>query len=108
MRASWGRSDALSITGSIVKQSDQQSTGAPSARRLEHLDMLRGIAAMLVLANHLRAYVFVGHGSLNETNLVTTIFYAATTFGHQAVLVFFALSGFLVGGHVLEAMGNAT
>jgi len=98
----------LSITGSIVKQSDQQSTGAPSVRRLEHLDMLRGIAAMLVLANHLRAYVFVGHGSLNETNLVTTIFYAATTFGHQAVLVFFALSGFLVGGHALEAMGNAT
>lgn len=70
--------------------------------------MLRGLAALLVLANHLRAYVFVGYGSLSEANLVTTLFYAATSFGHQAVIVFFALSGFLVGGPVLDTMGNAS
>lgn len=69
--------------------------------------MLRGLAAMLVLGGHLRAYLFVGYGSLNEANIVTTLFYAATGLGHQAVIVFFALSGFLVGGHVLETMGTA-
>lgn len=69
--------------------------------------MLRGLAALLVLGNHLRAYVFVSYGSLSEANLVTTLFYAATSFGHQAVIVFFALSGFLVGGAALETMGNA-
>jgi peptidoglycan/LPS O-acetylase OafA/YrhL len=88
----------LSITGSST---------ADTRSRLEHLDMLRGLAALLVLGGHLRAYVFVNYASLSEPNLVTTLFYAATGLGHQAVIVFFALSGFLVGGHVTDAMGTA-
>jgi peptidoglycan/LPS O-acetylase OafA/YrhL len=90
-----------------MEQTAQKLAGVARTRRLEHLDMLRGLAAMLVLGNHLRAYVFVNYGSLGEANAVTTLFYAATGLGHQAVIVFFALSGFLVGGHVIEAMGNA-
>ena len=97
----------MSITGSITGSTLEYSAQS-RGNRLEHLDMLRGLAALLVLANHLRAYILVGYGSLSEPNPVTTLFYAATSFGHQAVIVFFALSGFLVGGAVLETMGNTT
>ena len=35
---------------------------------------------------------------------MTKLFYAGTSVGHQAVIVFFALSGFLVGGQAIERM----
>ena len=66
--------------------------------------MLRGLAAAAVLCGHLRLFTFVNFGVLIEPNLVTKAFYAATGMGHQAVIVFFALSGFLVGGKALADM----
>ena len=73
-----------------------------SSSRLHHLDMLRGLAALLVLAGHLRAYAFQSFGELAQTGLATEAFYFATGLGHQAVMIFFALSGFLVGGKALD------
>ena len=70
--------------------------------RLDHLDMLRGCAAVLVMAGHLRAYVFQNYDSLNSPDLSVKIFYAITGLGHQAVIIFFAMSGFLVGGKALR------
>ncbi len=66
--------------------------------------MLRGAAAMLVFLSHLRAFTFVDYGSLLDPSLVTKAFYAMTGLGHQAVIAFFALSGFLVGGKALSDM----
>ena len=34
-------------------------------------------------------------------------FYALTGFGHEAVIVFFVISGLLVGGHSLEKLRNS-
>src|SRR5215467_4133776 len=70
--------------------------------RLDHLDMLRGIAAFLVLAGHVRSYVFQSYAELGQGDLLVKAFYFATGLGHQAVIIFFALSGFLVGGRALE------
>jgi len=72
--------------------------------RFEHLDMLRGGAAILVLIEHTRAYVFLAKGELQAASILTKLFYACTSLGHQAVIVFFALSGFLVGGQAIEGM----
>jgi peptidoglycan/LPS O-acetylase OafA/YrhL len=73
--------------------------------RFESLDMLRGMAAIFVLIEHTRAYVFVAKGALEgPTGILTKLFYAGTSVGHQAVIVFFALSGFLVGGQAIERM----
>jgi peptidoglycan/LPS O-acetylase OafA/YrhL len=76
-----------------------------AAQRLDHLDFLRGAAAILVLAGHLRGYLFASHAELAaagvETGLPLILFYFATGLGHQAVIVFFALSGYLVGGKAL-------
>jgi len=72
--------------------------------RIEHLDMLRGAAALLVLLGHLRAFVFQNVASLGDVSIGLKLFYAATSLGNQAVIVFFALSGYLVGGKALADM----
>ena len=70
--------------------------------RYIHLDMLRGIAAVIVVAEHTRAFLFVPYGELAGANLFWKAFYGATSLGHQAVMIFFALSGFLVGGKAIQ------
>ena len=67
------------------------------------LDLIRGLAALLVTMGHLRAVLFVDQPLLVESGLLTKIFYLATSLGHQSVIVFFVLSGYLVGGSVLTA-----
>ena len=69
--------------------------------------MVRGLAAILVLAGHLRAYLFQSYGELSDPGLLSQGFYFATGFGHQAVVVFFVLSGFLVGGRAFDDLLRA-
>lgn len=69
--------------------------------RLISLDALRGFAAFLVLANHTRSYTLQNYGEVGQAGLLVKTFYFFTGIGHQAVVIFFALSGFLVGGKVL-------
>ena len=76
------------------------------SNRLDHLDMLRGIAAFLVLSGHLRAYLFQSFGELTHADAPTLAFYFITMLGHQAVIIFFALSGFLVGGKALQDISS--
>ena len=76
------------------------------ASQLVHLDLLRGLAALLVTAGHLRSYIFQSQLHLAQADvqigLPVKAFYFATGLGHQAVMIFFALSGFLVGGKALD------
>ena len=67
-----------------------------------YLDLARGLAAVLVASGHLRSFVFTDFGKLDHPSLVWSLFYLVTGFGHQAVMVFFVLSGFLVGGAVVS------
>lgn len=66
------------------------------------IDLVRALAAFAVAAGHLRQFIFVDFGEVNRPSLVAKLFYFATSLGHQAVMVFFVLSGFLVGRHVYE------
>lgn len=77
-------------------------------KHLPWLDLLRFLAAFEVLAAHARGFFFVEYGSLIETdkNFVVTAFYALTRLGYEAVIVFFVLSGFLVGGKGIERLVN--
>ena len=67
------------------------------------LNLMRGLAALTVLVSHLRGDAFVEYGALPnlQHNLIVAIFFAATRLAYEAVIVFFVLSGFLVGGQVL-------
>jgi peptidoglycan/LPS O-acetylase OafA/YrhL len=68
------------------------------------LDLLRGIAALLVFLGHVRESCFVEFGALppEQHGLLTRIFFGMTRTGHEAVLVFFVLSGYLVGGQIIN------
>lgn len=70
-----------------------------------HLDMLRAGAAFLVLISHWRMLLFVDWPQANHRKILLYFFYWITKLGHQAVIVFFVLSGFLVGGSVLRSVG---
>lgn len=67
------------------------------------LDVARGISAMAVAIGHLRSLFFVDYNEVVPgPNFVIKALYFVTGFGHQAVIVFFVLSGYLIGGSVIN------
>lgn len=50
--------------------------------------------------------MFVDFGDVQAPTLATKSFYFMTSLSHQAVIVFFVLSGFLVGGNVIRSIAN--
>jgi peptidoglycan/LPS O-acetylase OafA/YrhL len=68
------------------------------------INSVRTIAAFAVVISHLRALYFVDYEDSSSTDVFTRAFYLLTSLGHQAVIVFFVLSGFWVGGSVIRAM----
>lgn len=75
----------------------------------DHLDLVRGGAALAVMLGHLRNLFFVDFSEVagNSTPLVKIV-YLVTGFSHYAVMIFFVLSGFLVGGSVLRGRMDGT
>lgn len=73
-----------------------------------HLDLMRGIAAWAVMWGHVRGNFLVDFQALQHPNLFLKAVYFLTGFGHQAVMVFFVLSGFLISSSVFNgvATGN--
>jgi len=71
-----------------------------SSERFHWLDWVRFLSALMVLFVHARGLVFEEYGRLateSKTFWVAAGF-AITRLGNEAVIVFFVLSGFLVGG----------
>ena len=68
------------------------------------LDFFRWVSALLVLFSHARAFYFPPYPELSAPGLFDRLFYLVTGMGHQAVMVFFVMSGYLIGMHVIEAM----
>jgi peptidoglycan/LPS O-acetylase OafA/YrhL len=66
-----------------------------------HLDMLRGIAALAVFSGHMRGLFFVNYASLEHPQILVRLAYFLTGFGHQAVMVFFVLSGYFISSGIL-------
>src|SRR5688572_27624552 len=66
-------------------------------------DLLRGIAAIIVVIGHLRALIFEEFSEI-KGNMLSSFFYFITGFGHQAVIVFFVLSGFFIIRSIHESV----
>lgn len=64
------------------------------------LDAARWVAASIVFLGHLRNPLFLGYGSLSasEKGIAVQLWYFVTGWFGPAVIVFFVLSGYLVGG----------
>lgn len=75
----------------------------PHNSRLLWFDFIRATCAILVCAGHLRSVAFVDYKELSSPTIFDQVFYFATGLGHQAVMVFFVMSGFFVGGSVLRS-----
>lgn len=65
---------------------------------------MRGLAALAVFFDHIRGNSFVDYGGLPaaQKGVPTAIAFAITRVGFEGVLVFFVLSGYLVGGQVIR------
>jgi len=68
------------------------------------LDAVRGVAALLVCAYHVRYLLFMDFSQLTVHRSLWFLPYVLCGLGHQAVLVFFVLSGYLVGGSAIRSI----
>lgn len=75
----------------------------PSKEYFPLLDVLRGPAALLVFFEHWRNLLFRDFADLDSPGLGLKVFYLFTGAGHEAVLVFFVLSGCVIA-HVIHSM----
>lgn len=74
------------------------------------LDWLRFLAALMVVGIHARGANWVEWARLAEPSRtkLTAVFFALTRSGSEWVLVFFVLSGFLVGGKLIERLAQGS
>jgi peptidoglycan/LPS O-acetylase OafA/YrhL len=79
-------------------------TSPLTKRASAHLDMIRGVAALAVMFGHIRGLFFQDYKDVTGRSPMLAVLYAITGLGHQAVMVFFVLSGFLIGGSVLMGL----
>ncbi|MEO8559072.1 MAG: acyltransferase [Rhodospirillales bacterium] len=75
---------------------------AGAAAHSVHLDAMRGLAALAVVAFHVRLLFFVARSQIapDLRSAASDSFYLATGLGREAVLAFFVLSGFLIATSV--------
>jgi peptidoglycan/LPS O-acetylase OafA/YrhL len=70
------------------------------------ISALRSVAALQVVAAHLRGALFPGLRTVSDPTLWYQVLAFLTGFSHLAVLIFFLLSGWLVGGSLLNKLGE--
>lgn len=77
-------------------------------RRLPWLDWVRFWASFMVLACHARGSTWTDWSTLPQESKTTVvkIFYALTRAGLEWVVIFFVLSGFLVGGGTIRKVAD--
>jgi peptidoglycan/LPS O-acetylase OafA/YrhL len=68
------------------------------SRRWPLLDLVRFGAALLVVFGHVRGLLLVGIDRVENPTIPIKLFYLITGAQHEAVVIFFVVSGFLVGG----------
>lgn len=80
------------------RQSQNDSNSAHSFL----ISLMRGLAALQVAAAHLRSEMFPGLSELTRPPVYYQLLAYATSLAHHAVVVFFLISGWLVGGSLLN------
>lgn len=65
-----------------------------------YFDVIRFIAAALVMVSHARDLLLVDFGDVAASGVAMKAFYFLTGLGHEAVVVFFVLSGFWISSSI--------
>jgi peptidoglycan/LPS O-acetylase OafA/YrhL len=115
---SWNRGPLDGIRGTWSRRSlrlipTAELATASAKRRLSatasaHLDLARGIAAAAVTFQHLRSLLLLDWPQAAAHSPLAAGVYLLAKFAHPAVIVFFVLSGYLVGSSGLRAVENHT
>ena len=71
-------------------------------------DLIRGCSALIVCLGHLRNAILVDYSVLVNPNIALKLVYFLTGLGHEAVMIFFVLSGYFVGGTILRSGSKFT
>jgi peptidoglycan/LPS O-acetylase OafA/YrhL len=66
------------------------------------LDFFRWVSAFIVVIGHSRPIFFVPWPQVKQPDVFSTVLYFITGWGDYGVLMFFAISGFLIGGGAIE------
>jgi peptidoglycan/LPS O-acetylase OafA/YrhL len=85
----------------MSSSSGQSGPGSTQVSHVPALDGVRGIAVLLVMVHHFTIY-----GGPRATDGLDRLFYQAANSSWAGVDVFFALSGFLITGILLDAKGG--
>jgi len=72
-----------------------------------NLDFIRWLAALAVVAGHVRSILFEDYNP-NVQNPFFKLIYFLTGFGNQAVIIFFVLSGYLIGKSIIDKYNSRT
>ncbi len=90
---------------SVEKTQIQPIYNIPSMRNYRwsaHLDLLRGLAALLVFLGHMRLLLFIEYSEISNPNFLIKRLNSLTVLGHQSVMIFFVLSGFFISASVIR------
>lgn len=74
----------------------------------DDVNFIRGLAALSVFFAHLRNGLFVPYSDVIAPSLLVKITYFFSGLGAEAVMIFFILSGFLIGAPVYKNIKNNT
>ena len=108
MLQSTGMPDQVASPGA-----DERHSARPVPRFLDSqasvlLDLLRGLAAVCVLMEHWRNILFVDYRDVATHRVLWAPAYIACSCGIASVMLFFVLSGYLVGGSALRMFRQGT
>ena len=87
-----------------MSSDDIAETPSPKKKHFYWIDWVRFVAALMVVVCHSRGYNWVAWGNLNpkDQSTASEVFLAVTRPAVEWVVVFFVLSGFLIGGRLIE------
>ncbi len=98
------RSLASNTTVTIPNVANNRPTHVGRAASV--LDASRSLAALAVVIEHARTAILVDPRSVAAPTGASMMVYWVSGFGHQAVVIFFVLSGALVGGSLIASISS--
>ena len=100
----WGRSKQCGADVTV----DVKTGAIASVNHSPLLDLFRAAAALLVLFGHARNWFFTSITAVDHPSLLLKLFWLITVLQHEAVVIFFVISGFLVGGAMVNSLNKNT
>ncbi len=91
----------------MLTSAERETLSQKSGKESPHwplLDALRATAALLVVLAHSRPFYFLDSAAADQPGVMWRLFSAVTGLGDEAVVIFFVLSGFLIGGSLADSI----